>query len=632
MCGIIGSIGKNIDSRFCEQGIEAILHRGPDSQGTWQSPDTRVFFGHTRLSIIDLSSAGSQPMMYKGKDGHEYQIVFNGEVYNYKEIRDELLLKGYTFQSDSDTEVILLAFVTWGKSCVSKFRGMFSFAIYDLWEKKLFLCRDRFGVKPLYYYHKDTTFLFSSELKALYTHSSFEKKINETAVSLYFQLGYIPAPHTIFQHTYKMRPGTWMEVDTNAQIQEETYWRAVDTQTDTYHQLSEEETLIQLEEKLLESFQYRMVADVDVGMFLSGGIDSSLVATLLQKDSIKKIHTFTIGFEEKEYDEAPYAKQIASVLGTDHHELYISSKDVLAELDTLTHIFDEPFGDSSSIPTYILSQFTKQHVKVALSGDGGDELFGGYSKYEALWKLSHMSGISKSVLRGVCKMLSPQQISQLYQLLPTKKYSNVREKISKLAYTLEGIDMRDQYMRAGTYWTPEDLRTVLGMKEIASMSSFFSPEKGDVREQLSIWDMEVYLPDDILVKADRTTMAVGLEGREPFLDHVLLSFVSGIEPEFRFRQLGTKSLLRQVLGKYIDIGLFDRPKTGFRPPIDTWLRSELSEKLDVYLGASYIKKQGLFDPVLVATFLNTYRLHHSINPDKVWLLLQFQMWWKTYMD
>ncbi|MCX6723491.1 MAG: asparagine synthase (glutamine-hydrolyzing), partial [Candidatus Staskawiczbacteria bacterium] len=383
MCGIIGirDFRNKISPQILSKMTDILSYRGPDDSGIYIDEKNNVGFGHRRLSILDLSSAGHQPM---SDDNENIWVTFNGEIYNFKEIRKELENKGHRFKSNSDTEVIVKSYEEWGIEAVKKYRGMFAFAIWDKTKEKLFLVRDRAGVKPLYYYHKDNLFLFSSELKSFHQHPKFEKEINFDALALFLQFGYILAPHTIFQDAYKLNPGHYLEIDKNGSLKEIKYWDITDYYLEKPINKPEDEIEKELEQILIESFNYRMVSDVPVGVFLSGGIDSSLVAALLQTNSKNSIKTFTIGFNEKEYNEAPYAKKIARHLKTDHNEIYCTSKDALEIIPKLSEIYDEPFGDSSSIPTYLVSKFARQQVKVALSADAGDELFCGYSRYELL--------------------------------------------------------------------------------------------------------------------------------------------------------------------------------------------------------------------------------------------------------
>lgn len=634
MCGIVGAIGKNINEEFIHKSIKSLKHRGPDGDGFWLNEQKSVFLGQTRLAIIDLSDGGRQPMIFTTSNGEKFIIVFNGEIYNYKEIKKELIILGHKFVSDSDTEVVLQSFIQWGKGCVDRFVGMFAFSIYSSQEDKIYICRDRFGVKPLYYYLSENNFIFASELKALYSFSDFKKEINHEALSFYFQLGYIPSPHTIFKNTYKLESASWLEIDSDFNIEKNKYWTSGQYFTGGYLKLTEPEVVEQLEEKLKKSFYYRMVADVDVGIFLSGGIDSSLVTAILQKNSERKIKTFSLGFQDKKFDEAIFAKKIAEKIGTDHYELYVSAKDVSNSIEDYIKLFSEPFGDSSGLPTYLLSKFVKQHVKVVLSGDGGDELFGGYTKYEIVSEVNKMNKIKKDFLKIIFRWLSPDKIAKIYNLLPIKKYSNLREKMAKFSNLIFAENLFDQFRLAGTYWTEKELDNLLTKQGSNNLSQYFKfDDKSFVEDQMQLCDINLYLPDDIMVKTDRSTMAVGLEGREPFLDHNVLEFISKINPNIKNKEYGSKYLLKQILFKYLDKDLFNRPKTGFRPPLKNWLQNELSEKIDYYLSQEKIKKQGFFNHVFVKKMIDDFRSDKKyVNPDKLWFLLVFQMWYENFYE
>ncbi|MDD4860419.1 MAG: asparagine synthase (glutamine-hydrolyzing), partial [Dehalococcoidales bacterium] len=479
MCGILGGTSLKIkNEKEISLILESLKHRGPDGSGVFWDKKNRVFLGHQRLSIIDLSDKAKQPMRIitnnptyvktSGgrqetitKNKQECVITFNGEIYNYKEIKKELEEKGYKFKSDSDTEVVLNSYLEWGTKCVERFRGMFAFGIWDESKKKMILIRDRFGVKPLYYYFGGDDFIFASELKAICQFPNFHKEINLEVLPLYFHFGYIPDPYTIFKNVFRLEAGMIMEIPlpfNSFNFKKEKYWSPehyfnktpinADLYADSCRH-NDEKIINDLEKVLKESFQYRMVADVDVGVFLSGGIDSSLVAAILQKNSSKKIKTFTIGFQDEKYNEAPTAREIADYLGTEHQEYYVSTEDLKKAFDNYANIFDEPFGDSSGLPTYLLAKLARQNVKVALSGDGGDELFSGYSKYYAIEKIIKLPIFLRTLMKKIIKIFGPQNITNLYniscKILPLPRYSNLREKISKLYNLLDGRDLAEMF-------------------------------------------------------------------------------------------------------------------------------------------------------------------------------------------
>lgn len=636
MCGIVGGISKRFKNKdVVESMLAGIKHRGPDGQGAFFDDKNNVFLGHARLAIIDLSESGKQPMSLKSKKtGRMLWITFNGEIYNYQEIKKELTAHGYEFFSTTDTEVILAAFDMWGEECVNKFRGMFVFAIFDSEANTFFIFRDRFGVKPLYYYQNDENFIFSSELKSICTFPDFIKKINPEALSLYFQYGYIASPYTIFENVFKLDKGSFLILKGGV-LEIKKYWSSDIYFNKEKTALSESEVEVKLEEILLESFQYRMVADVDVGVFLSGGIDSSLVASLLQHNSTRKIKTFTVGFQEKEYDEAPYAKRIAQYLGTDHYERYVSLNDGKKFIHKYGDIFDEPFGDSSSIPTLILSEFASTQIKVVLGGDGGDELFAGYSKYQAIKKILSIPTSIRRLAADFIDLLGPNMVSNFFnkinKIFGLEIYSNLSGKLPKLSNTLRAKSFQEAFDLASSYWVGADLKNLfINFKPVKNQ--FNKSNDVDYREQMQLWDIDKYLTDDILVKTDRATMYHGLEGREPFLDQKIWEFVCTLDPALKFKKLGSKYLLKDILLKYLPAELINRPKSGFRPPLHSWIKEGWEDYLKDLLSEKNIKKQGIFNPAVISDIVNRFETDGYVNSDKLWLLLAFQLWYFRWME
>lgn len=638
MCGISGGISKKFSEDIIKKITSTLKHRGPDDSGIFLDGKNNIFLGHRRLAIIDLSERAKQPFEIQNERSKfkSYVITYNGEVYNYKEIKKELEEKGYKFRSNSDTEVVLNSYIEWGINCVNKFRGMFAFAIWDSQKEKLYLFRDRFGVKPLYYYFDGENFLFSSELKALYQFPEFKKEIDFTALSFYFQLGYIPAPYTIFKNTFKLEKGCVLEVDKNFNLNKFRYWEAKLYFLKEKIKKPEKEIIVELEHLLRESFQYRMIADVEVGIFLSGGIDSSLLTAVLQRSSLKKIKTFTIGFKEKSYDEAPIAKKVSQILGTDHYEYYLSAKDLENVFSEYIEIFDEPFGDSSALPTYLLAKFAREKVKVVLSGDGGDELFLGYDKYRAIEIIKNLPPFLRIASHQFLKKLGPERTADFYlmisKIFPLPKIFNLREKLSKLINSLGRKNLCEIFQFSNTYWLKEELKDLF-RKEVFNdnLKQFYYEDNIDFREQMQLWDINYYLADDILVKTDRTTMAVGLECREPYLDQKIFEYLSRLSPDCKFRKGKPKYLLKKILYQYLPASLFKRPKTGFRVPIYEWLKKEWKSYLKTYLDISYLKNQGIFDEEFIKKILDQYEGGKYINPDKLWLLLNFQLWAQKWL-
>jgi len=602
MCRIAGFWDFNFKNSYSIEKTmismrDTLIYGGPDDAGIYMDKNTPLALGHRRLSIIDLSSLGHQPMVFEN-----LVITYNGEIYNFREIRKELEFEGYNFTSNSDTEVILKAFHMWGFKAVNKFRGMFAFAIWDKKEKKLILCRDRIGVKPLYYYYKNKLFTFASELKSFHKHPKFEKKLNLTGLSLFLQYGYIPAPYTIFENTFKLKPGYFMIIE-KEKFKEFPYWKIDDfflkgmENKDRGLRKTEEELTQELESILTESFKLRLVSDVPVGMFLSGGIDSSTVCALLAKEGIN-LKTFTIGFYEKDYNEAGYAKKIANYLGTDHTELYCTPKEAFEIIPRLPEIYDEPFGDSSAIPTFLVSKLARSQVKVSLSADGGDEQFCGYSRYwlisDKIYRLSKLPFVG--VLSGFFDLLNPDLALKFYNtfkpFLP--KYTNFRDKYIKLRNVLKAKEGIDQYNLAINYFLEEDLKK-LRINSFKSLKDWLPLNKLNLMDSMMLLDLKTYLPDDILVKVDRATMAVALEGRDPFLDHKILEWTSQLPIEYKYKNGISKYLLKKVLYKYVAKELVERPKQGFGVPIYEWFKGSLKELYKEYLNEDKIKQEGIFN-------------------------------------
>ncbi len=642
MCRIVGFWDFNFNWQYNLEEValsmrDSLSHGGPDYAGLYLEPKNGLALTHRRLSIIDLSPSGHQPMEFEN-----LVIIYNGEVYNFREIREYLEKKGYRFFSNSDTEVILKAFHRWGVNSVHRFRGMFAFAIWDKTQEKIYLCRDRAGVKPLYWYFRDGLFIFASELKAFHKHPRFKKEINELALALYLQYGYIPGYYSIFKDTFKLEPGHFLVLDKNGNIEKIKYWDVKDyflkgiEEKDKWIKRSEDEIAEELETLLTESFKLRLVSDVPVGMFLSGGVDSSTVCALLSKEGIK-LKTFTIGFYEENYNEAEYAKKVSKFLGTDHTELYCTPKEAFDIIPKLPDIYDEPFGDSSSIPTYLVSQLAKNHVKVSLSADGGDEQFCGYTRYWIVGdKIKRYTSLPfLSLIGNFLNLINPDVAFKIYTLfrpiLP--KWTNFRDKYIKLRNVLkEAKDFKAQYDISNKIFLTDDLKQLLGnIVHIPSNTEFINNIDLNAMEYMMLYDLKTYLPDDILVKVDRATMSVALEGREPFLDHKILEWTSMLPVEFKYKNSTSKYILRKILYKYVTKELIDRPKQGFGVPIYEWFKADLKELYKEYLTPGKIKKEGLFDEKEVEILLNDYLNNRGVNHNKLWLLFIFQLWKEKWL-
>ena len=611
MCGLLGIVDykKSVNASLFNEMLNSLKHRGPDDEGVevFSLDSCSIFLGHRRLSIIDISSNGHQPMLYE-----HLAIIYNGEVYNFKDIRQDLISEGYSFDSNSDTEVILKSYHFWGIDCVERFRGMFAFAIYDYEQQEIIIFRDRAGVKPLYYSQTDNALIFSSELKPLMKYPDFNKEIDFEAVSSYLQFGYIHAPKTIFKSVQKLLPGYYLKYDIESKILvKECYWNINDFYE---NQVAREDIVEELEATIIEAFNLRMIADVPVGVFLSGGIDSSLVAAIVQKYSKIPINTFTIGFEDKKYDESNYAKEIAEHLGTNHTELICNKEDALAIITKLPKIFDEPFADSSAIPTVLVSELAKKQVSVVLSGDGGDELFCGYPSYVLMEKRFKL--LSKVPFRKTLRKIS--NIFPVPIFIQNKFNGKLYNKVIKFKNMLDHDDIVNTFKVANSVFSKDEI------KGLIREGYFFSkdiPATTSNLEKMMISDFKGYLPDDLMVKIDRSTMSASLEGREPLLDHKIIEFAASLQVSYK----KNKEILKSILGHYIPEELFLRKKQGFGIPINDWLREDLKYLVDQYLGEELIKKYNIFDYGYVSKLLEAFYAKKN-DDNKVWVLLMFQMW------
>ena len=629
MCGITGfcDFNRKLTRENLHVANETLHHRGPDSGATvlFEDGNASIGFGHRRLSIMDVSSNGNQPMY---SDDKSVVIILNGEVYNFKEIRKDLVELGYTFHSDSDTEVIIKAYQQYGIESVNKFIGMFAYAIYDMKKQQVFLLRDRAGVKPLHYFYKNDCLLFASELKSIYSYPVFEKNINEQAVTLFFKYGYIRAPHTIFKNTYKIQPGHYVKIDLQRkEVSEHKYWDVIDYYNKPKLKISEKEALDEVEELFTSAFQYRMVSDVPVGVFLSGGYDSSVVTAILQKNSIQKIKTFTIGFDVKKWDEAPYAKQIASHLGTDHHEYYCTTKEAQDIFTKLPELYDEPFGDSSAIPTTLVSQFARKQVTVSLSADGGDEVFAGYTKYHNQPKINNYLQRSPQALLSLTKNL----LNTSTKLYPGLKRRHKIERVAEILNTYQKTGLADVYDRQFLYKDLIDL--IPGYDENIGLYDEIGTvnNENDYLNKMLARDYRSYMVDDVLTKVDRATMSVALEGREPLLDHRIIEFVSQLPSGLKYNSESSKYLLKKITHKYVPKEMLDRPKAGFTFPMYEWLSTDLKDHLFHYINEKEIAKHGFLNPKTAVTIRKEFLEGTQGRKTPIWLLLMFQMWWNKWM-
>ncbi|ASZ13144.1 asparagine synthase (glutamine-hydrolyzing) [Chitinophaga pendula] len=630
MCGIAGFIDftKRTGSEELQRMTDALVHRGPDSAGyeTHVHNTANIGLGHRRLSILDLSNGGSQPMSYK-----YFTIIFNGEIYNFKELRQELEAKGYTFLSTSDTEVLLKGYDCWREKIIDRCIGMFSFAIYDAQQEEVILCRDRAGVKPLYYYWHERVLLFASELKSLCEHPAFEKKIDVNSLSLFLQYSYIPAPYTIYQHTHKLKPGHLLKVDLrNAGVSEQQYWNVLEAYKQPLTDMSEADIINHTEQLMKSAYNYRMVADVPVGVFLSGGYDSASVAAILQADAGSRIKTFTIGYKEKAFDESAEARKIANHLGTDHNEWIIGPEDALSVLDRLPEIYDEPFADNSTVPTTLVSILASRQVKVALSADGGDELFAGYNKFNQ--SLSYTSKFPRGVqqlLSGAMGLVNPDAIPYF-----NKKY-NFSSRYEKMKLIWASGKPQQALKYISQYLTESEVARYMHEVPGHYKTNFdLNGELTDINDPLNkllAVDYKTFLVDNNLVKVDRATMSVSIEGREPMLDHRLVEFLAQVPASLKVKDGINKYILKSIVHRYIPKPLMDRPKRPFIAPLQHWFREELKEQMQYFLAPERLQQTGLFNVPQVQQLLNTYLSGGKVSHQKLWNILVFQLWYNRWI-
>jgi len=644
MCGISGFIDKTTSKKNGElvdiitAMSDTLRHRGPDDKGAWVDEDCGVALGHRRLSIIDTSAAGHQPM--ESASGR-YIVVLNGEIYNFRALRKELEADGFKFRGHSDTEVMLAQISRDGlEIALKKFNGMFALALWDRQDKILFLCRDRLGEKPLYYGFIDNAFVFGSELKALKKFPGFIGEIDRQALTLYLRYNCIPAPYSIYKNIKKLLPGEILAFKNgDSSFKTKSYWSVFDAaenfnRADWNKDLKE--TLKEAEALLKDAVKIRMESDVPLGVFLSGGIDSSLIAALMQAQSSPAINTFTIGFGDKRYNEEKDAQVIAKHLGTTHTSLYATAEDALNIIPELPKIYDEPFADSSQIPTILVSKMARQFVTVCLSGDAGDEIFGGYNRYiwlENIWqkiyRFPYGTRRSLAYLFASCPADCFENIfEKLKFMLPSKlKVRNPGIKFQKFLDALSAPNIESAYLNLTSHWKQPE-RLVLGQKgDITKLEASRSLDfLHDYKRQMMYSDTVNYLPNDILAKVDRASMNVGLESRAVYLDHRLVEFAWKLPTEMLINKTGSKSILRNVLKRYVPAAYWDRPKMGFSIPIDSWLRGPLKKWADELLSVGYLKRKGYFDYQIVAKKWEQHKKGTGNWQHELWDILMFNAW------
>lgn len=640
MCGIAGMMFcrdselRSIVSRM----VEMIRYRGPDDGGVWCDPSIGLGLGHARLSILDLSPAGHQPM--ESASGR-YVIVFNGEIYNHLELRGQLT--GLPWRGHSDTETLLAAFETWGvEKALQATVGMFALALWDRVERRLVLARDRIGEKPLYYGWSNGTFLFASELKALNAYPGWRPEIDRDALALFMRYAYVPLPYSIYTGIRKLLPGTYTTISLACAAsywpEPIPYWSAAAVagqarRCDWTDSMATDE----LNRLLSVAVKGQMVADVPLGALLSGGMDSSTVVAIMQASSSRPVKTFSIGFREDDYNEAPGAKAVAEHLGTDHTELYVSAADALAVIPLLPSMYDEPFGDSSAIPTHLVARLAKQQVTVALSGDGGDELFGGYNRYSwgsLIWRrIARVPAPMRTTAAYALTLLSPEQWDRIGKMLRTElpaslQMATLGEKVHKLASVLDSGSQTELYRRLLSLQR-ETVSLVIGAQDKPIWADAQAQQLGerDFSEEMMLHDLVGYLTDDILTKVDRAAMAISLETRMPLLDHRLVEFSWSLPLSMKIRaESRGKWLLRQVLYRYVPEHLVERPKMGFGIPLDSWLRGSLRDWAEALLDESRLKRDGYFHPDAIRAKWQEHLSGRRNRQYWLWNVLMFQVW------
>ncbi|MBI4238642.1 MAG: asparagine synthase (glutamine-hydrolyzing) [Deltaproteobacteria bacterium] len=658
MCGIVAVWDPRLTETMVEAVVrpmtEALRHRGPDAGDVWWDAAAGIALGHRRLSIIDLSAEGRQPMW---SSTHRFCIAYNGEIFNFQDLRCTLEQAGHLFRGHSDTEVLLAAFEHWGvPAAVDKCVGMFACVVWDAVERRLVLVRDRLGIKPLYYGWCGRSFVVSSELGVLRYHPEFSGTLEPQALAQYFRYNYVPAPASIYAGITKLAPGSIFTVsaqqlrdrvpwsadpdDATAALRPQRYWSAIDVACRGVASPwcgTTDDLLEQLDTMLSEAVRLRLRSDVPLGAFLSGGIDSSLVVALMQRQSARPVKTFTIGFLESDYDEAPQARAVSHYLGTEHTELYVTQAHAMDAITRLPGLYDEPFSDASQIPTFLIAQLARQYVTVSLSGDGGDELFGGYHRHiqgGKSWRwLSHTPALVRRWFAEGARRISPAQWQTIFHCLQSVvpmrwRLSQPSEKIYKFAAACTAATHYQYYERLVARWhdgAPMRSKDAVVFSPVAGNAAQALGEAA-LAERMMLWDLITYLPDDVLTKLDRATMAVGLEGRVPLLDHRIVEFAWRIPIDMKVRGGRGKWILRQLLARYIPPHVTERPKMGFSVPIATWVRGPLRDWVEHLLERKQLEASGLLDATLICQRWNEHVTRRRDWQQDLWPVLMFQGW------
>lgn len=639
MCGFTGYFNSSLFEPSILQNMgDAIAHRGPDANGIWYDNSVGIGVCHRRLSIIDLSEAGSQPMTSKSR---KYVIAFNGEIYNYKELKKELSNQfDIQWNGHSDTEVILEAFELWGiDKTITKLIGMFAIFLFSKEDRKIFLIRDRAGEKPLYFGWQKQTLFFGSELKSFIQNPFFEKEICTEALADFFQYNYVPSDKCIFKGIKKLKPGFYYELDLDSKkASEKQYWSLFDSKIKSIGSNNPNDIVNSLDHLLKEVISDQLITDVPLGAFLSGGVDSSTIVAIMQQISEKPVKTFSIGFTDPDFDEAIFAKQVAQHLGTDHTELYLESNDALSVIPDLPNIYDEPFSDSSQIPTFLVSKLAKTKVTVSLSGDAGDELFGGYNRYlmasNSWGKLSKFPQSLRKISGKIMLSQSSETWDEVYKkikyFLPEKfELTNFGDKIHKAAKIIDSKDISSIYRGLISHWNPNEIISE-SIKYTESNLFNFNGNYSEIENMMN-WDFLTYLPDDILVKVDRAAMSNSLETRVPLLDHRIIEFAHQLPFEYKIQKGKGKWILREVLYKYVPKELIERPKRGFGIPLDSWLRGPLKEWTYSVLSKENLEKHNLLNIRSIELKLDEHMSGKRNWQYLIWDVLMFQSWYNKYI-
>lgn len=633
MCGIVGFLDQDGTRDILSAMLKMQGHRGPDSTGLYIQESLGLYLGHNRLAIQDLTEAGNQPME---SSSARYVIAFNGEIYNHLDLRESLELEGQvSWRGTSDTETLLMAIERWGfQSALERADGMFALALWDTKLTQLTLARDRFGEKPVYYGWQRGNFMFASELKALTHHPKFECEIDRRSLALFFELNYVPTPGSIYKGIKKLEPATYAVFSASGDlIEKRSYWQHRELlNNDRPKNLnSDRDVQDRLNDLIVSSISKQMVSDVPLGAFLSGGIDSALVVSIMQSLNSEPIKTFTIGMTDKEFDESSDAATLASYLGTDHTELLVTPEDLIAVVQKIPEVYDEPFGDMSAIPTMLVAKLARGSVTVCLSGDGGDELFGGYNRYfyaQKLWKKIALipfgirSFFGKLILR-----LKPSTLDQISIFFGINKFlPHLGNKVQKAAYALKAHNIEELYLNLVSIWQQNLLIEKNGYSSVEMLKNFGDVSSLSEIEKMMFWDKNTYLMDDILVKTDRACMSHSLEGRVPFLSREIAEFSAVLPEEFKIRGGVNKWVLRELLGRYIPRDLIDRPKRGFGLPMAEWLRGPLKDWAESVLCFNKIERNSLIDKEVLKEKWDEHQAGRRDWSTQIWSVLMFQLW------